>query len=276
MKQWLKGLTLLLLVLGISLAAGADAPRILRLATTTSTQNSGLLDYLLPGFEQRYGVKVQVIAVGTGKALKLGENGDADVLMVHAPAEEEKFMAAGFGVNRRPFMKNDFVIVGPAGDPAGLKKAGTLGKALAALKDNPKAMFISRGDNSGTYIKELELWKLASGKPPAARYLEIGQGMEEALRMADEKQSYTLADRGTYLALKSKLSLVIVFEGDPRLDNPYAMIAVNPARYPDVNYMDAMLLIAWLTSPEGQTKIAGFKVQGQILFHPTAIPEAEK
>ncbi len=264
--------------LGMAFAvhAATKGKRVLKMATTTSTYNSGLLDYLLPVFEKKYGIEVRVIAVGTGKALKLAENGDVDVVMVHAPEAELKFVDAGFGVNRRPFMKNDFVIVGPPGDPAGLKGAGSLQAALRKLKDSPDAVFISRGDDSGTNKKELQLWPLAGGKPPAERYLEIGQGMEDALRMATEKKAYTLSDRGTYLALKKTLDLDIVCEHDPALDNPYAMIATNPARYPDVNYLDAMLLIGWLTSPEGQAKIGSFKAEGQVLFHPTAIPAEEK
>jgi tungstate transport system substrate-binding protein len=254
-----------------ALGAGAE-PRQLKLATTTSAQATGLLDHLLPAFEKKYAVEVQVIAVGAGKALKLGENGDVDVLMVHAPKEEEKFVAAGFGVNRRPFMKNDFVIVGPVDDPAGVKKAKALAEAMKILKDNGKAVFISRGDNSGTHIKELELWALAGGQPPVERYLEIGQGMEEALRMASEKKAYTLSDRGAWLALRKKLALAIVFEKDPALDNQYSMIAVNPQRWPEVNFKDAMALIDWLTSAEGQAMIAAFKVDGEQLFYPNAVP----
>ncbi|HUT56062.1 MAG TPA: substrate-binding domain-containing protein [bacterium] len=264
------------LFMAFALHAAAKGKRVLKMATTTSTQSSGLLDYLLPVFEKEYGIEVQVIAVGTGKALKLAENGDVDVVMVHAPEAEMKFVDAGFGVNRRPFMKNDFVIVGPPSDPAGIKSAASLKDALGLLTDNKNAVFISRGDDSGTNKKELQLWPLVNGKPAADRYLEIGQGMEEALRMAHEKKAYTLSDRGTYLALKKTLDLDIVCENDPALDNPYAMIATNPARYPDANYMDAMLLIAWLTSPEGQARIGSFQAEGQVLFHPAAIPAMEK
>jgi len=250
--------------------AGGDEKRALRLATTTSTENSGLLKSILPGFEKRFGIEVHVIAVGTGRALKLGANGDVDLVMVHAPAAELAFVEAGHGVNRRPFMKNDFVIAGPADDPAGLKGKKTIAGALARLTRDPKAVFISRGDDSGTHKKELSLWKAAGLGMPSARYLEIGQGMEAALRMADEKRAYTLADRGTYLALKDSLDLIVVFEKDQSLDNPYAVIAVNPARYPDASYIEAMILIAWLTSPEGQKLIGEFKVHGEVLFYPTA------
>jgi tungstate transport system substrate-binding protein len=267
-----KLVTAMVVLMVFGLAVRAEGPRTLKLATTTSTENSGLLGFLLPVFESRYNLKVNVIAVGTGQALKLAENGDVDLVMVHAPSAEQKFVDAGFGVNRRPFMKNDFILVGPAEDPAGIKSAADLEQALAKLVADPKAVFISRGDESGTHIKEQFLWSETKLAMPGDRYLSIGQGMEAALRMADEKRAYTLADRGTYLALKDKLKLAVVAEKDPRLDNPYAVIAVNPARFPDNNYMDAMLLIAWLTSPEGQQKIAAYQVGGEVLFFPTAVP----
>lgn len=270
---------IILLVAALGLVANGPShadpkTRTLRLATTTSTENSGLLDYLLPAFEKQFGVEVHVIAVGTGKALKHGRNGDVDLVMVHAPEAEIKFVEAGYGVNRRYFMKNDFVLVGPPDDPAGLKGAKTLKQALERLKASD-AVFISRADDSGTHKKEMTLWPPVSGPPPGDRYLEIGQGMEAALRMAHEKRAYTLSDRGTYLALKDTLDLGVVFEGDPVLDNPYSAIAINPARYPDANYMDAMLLIAWLTSPRGQEMIGSFRTHGEVLFHPTAVPKAE-
>jgi tungstate transport system substrate-binding protein len=265
---------LILLVMAFTSVSYSEDTRVLRLATTTSTENSGLLDHLLPDFEKKYGIKVHVIAVGTGKALKLSENGDVDLVMVHAPEAELKFVEAGYGVNRRPFMKNDFVILGPPADPAKLKGAGDLKAALDLLGTSEAAVFVSRGDDSGTHKKELLLWPGAGGPPPASRYLEIGQGMEAALRMADEKRAYTLCDRGTYLALGKTLNLVVVFEGSEKLDNPYSVIATNPALFPDANYMDAMLMIAWLTCPEGQAKIGGFEVDGQALFHPAAVPSA--
>ncbi len=270
MKNKSLKLCVLLLLVAVPAAIGparAGGERVLRLATTTSTMNSGLLDYLLPGFEKKFGVKVHVIAVGTGKALRLAENGDVALVMVHAPAAELRFVKAGYGVDRRPFMKNDFVIVGPPGDPAGLKKAESLEKALEALRKSRKAVFISRGDDSGTHKKERFLW---AGKPPRANYLEIGQSMEAALRMAHEKGAYTLADRGTFLALGKTLDLVVLFEGSPELDNPYAVIATNPARWPKVNRGDARLLMDWLVSPEAQERIGAFKVAGKVLFHPTA------
>jgi len=259
----------------LALAPGslsAEGPKI-RLATTTSTDNSGLLEYLLPRFEQETGIHVDVIPVGTGKALKLAERGDVDVVMVHAPESERAFVTAGWGVNRRSVMKNDFLIVGPPNDPADVKKGKSFAEALKRIK-GPGGQFISRGDLSGTHKKELSLWPFVSGPPPRSQYLETGQGMEATLRIAHEKGGYTLTDRGTWLAVGQPLILVPVFEGDLLLENPYSIIAVNPARHPLARYRDAMSLIAWLTSPEGQARIGSFRKQGEVLFHPTAVPEA--
>lgn len=241
----------------------------LRLATTTSTENSGLLAYILPDFEKKNNIKIDVIAVGSGKAMKLGENGDVDVLLVHSPEDEQKFMDAGFGVNRRPVMVNDFVLVGPADDPAGVKKSKNLSEALNKIKTG-QVYFLSRGDNSGTNAKELLLWKSVGGAPDAKYYLEVGQGMEATLQMTKEKAGYTLSDRGTYLAVGKKMGLAVVFEGDPILNNPYSVIAVNPARYAAVKYNEAMKFIEWITSPETQKLIESFKVEGESLFHPAA------
>jgi tungstate transport system substrate-binding protein len=242
----------------------------IRLATTTSTENSGLLRVLLPAFERDTGYKVHVIAVGTGKALRMGQDGDVDVVMVHARADENKFVAAGYGVNRRDLMYNDFIIVGPKNDPAEVRSLNDTAKALAKVAER-RAVFISRGDDSGTHKKELELWTAARVKPSGVWYRAIGQGMEQALQMAGEVQGYTLADRGTWLALRRKLDLAIVSEGDERLFNPYGIIAVNPARYSDVNYRGAMALIDWLTGARGQQTIASFKVDDEALFVPTAV-----
>ncbi len=254
------------------LLLSGSAVTVLKLATTTSTDNSGLLDYILPGFEKKTGIRVDVIAVGTGKALKLAENGDVDVVLVHAPEAELAFVNTGYGVNRRAVMQNDFVIAGPPEDPAGLKECTGLAQAMKTLSADEKAVFVSRGDDSGTHKKELFLWDRSGVKPAGSRYLEIGQGMEMALRVADEKRAYTLSDRGTYLALKDKLNLAVVFEGAEELLNPYSVLAVNPARYPGINYMEAMTFIAWLTSPEGQALIGSYTRHGEILFHPTAVP----
>jgi tungstate transport system substrate-binding protein len=258
-----------LLILYVSVPAVAQ-PHI-RLATTTSTDNSGLLSVLLPPFEQKYNVKIDVIAVGSGKALKLGENGDVDVVLVHARNAEDEFIEKGFGVNRRDVMYNDFVIVGPKDDPAGIKEKATAAEALSAIAET-KAPFISRGDNSGTHQKEKDLWKSAGIQPEGAWYMEAGQGMGAILTIADEKNAYTLTDRGTLLAYTDKLDLVVLFEGDPELFNPYGIIAVNPAVHPYVDYMGAMMLIAWITSPEGQKIIGSFKVNNQPLFIPLAVP----
>lgn len=245
------------------------------LSTTTSTENSGLLDVLLPPFEKMFNVKVQVIPVGTGKALKLAENGDVDVTLVHARPLEDKFVAEGYGVNRRDVMYNDFVIIGPESDPARVKSAKTADEAFNLIARN-RATFISRADRSGTHLKELTIWEKAGLKPSGKWYLEAGKGMGEALTMANEKRAYTIADRGTYLAFMGgrKISLPVIFEGDPILFNPYGIITVNPAKYPHVNYIKAMALIGWVTSRRGQKIIKEFGKDrfGQPLFIPLAVP----
>jgi tungstate transport system substrate-binding protein len=251
--------------------APAGAQEHLRLSTTTSTDNSGLLGVILPPFERRFHLKVDVIAVGSGKALKLAENGDVDVVLSHAPELEEAFVKAGFGVNRRAVMYNDFVIVGPPNDPAGLRGAAAAVEAFKKLAAAP-ATFISRGDESGTHQKEKELWKTAGVTTSPPWYVSAGQGMGEVLLMANERQAYTVADRGTYLAYKKRDDLAIVLQGDPILFNPYTIMATNPARYPKLKYIEAMELIAWLTSPEAQKLIGSFKQEGEVLFHPTAVP----
>jgi len=246
------------------------SPVRLKLATTTSTDNSGLLGVLLPSFEEEFGIKVDVIAVGTGKALALGENGDVDVVLVHARAAEDKFIEEGYGVNRRDVMFNDFIILGPLDDSAEIKGGSNVTLALTKIADR-KAYFISRGDNSGTHKKEKILWQNAKIYPEGKWYMEIGQGMGAALQVAYEKQAYVLCDRGTFLAYKNKIDLVILSEGDALLFNPYGIMAVNPARYPQVKYIEAMQLIAWITSVEGQKMIGEYKKEGEILFHPMAI-----
>jgi tungstate transport system substrate-binding protein len=245
--------------------------KILRLATTTSTDNSGLLKALLPAFEQAFGYKVQVIAVGTGKALRMGQDGDVDVVLVHAPPAEEKFMAGDHGVNRRYVMYNDYLIVGPKNDPAGIRGTQDAKAALEKIATT-RSVFVSRGDDSGTHKKEKALWQEAGVKPEGNWYRAAGQGMGKVLLMSDELQGYTLVDRGTWLAMHNKVGLEIVLQGDKRLFNPYHIIAVNPAHYPDVNYTGAMALISWITSVEGQRLVARFRVNGQELFVPTAIP----
>ncbi|MBI4964749.1 MAG: extracellular solute-binding protein [Desulfomonile tiedjei] len=241
----------------------------LRMSTTTSTEDSGLLTVLLPPFEKAAGVKVDVISVGTGKALKLGENGDVDVVLVHARAAEDKFVAEGYGVDRRDVMYNDFVVVGPKDDPAGVKKAKTAVEAFKMLAEG-KAPFISRGDDSGTHKMEQSLWKKAGVVPKGSWYVEAGQGMGAVLQMAFDKKGYTLADRGSFIAQEGKLDLAIVFEGDKDIFNPYGIIAVNPKKHPKTQYDLAMKFIDYVTGPEGQKVIADFKLNGKQLFFPSA------
>jgi tungstate transport system substrate-binding protein len=245
----------------------------LRLATTTSTDNSGLLGVLLPPFEKSTGIKVQVIAVGTGKALRLAREGDVDVVLVHARQAEDALVNDGYGVNRRDVMYNDFVIVGPENDPAGIRG---MSDAVAALGNIPASgsIFVSRGDDSGTNKKELQLWEAAKITPKGDWYREAGQGMGKVLQMAAELGAYTLTDRGTWLAMQNKLPLKVLVSGDSRLFNPYGVIAVNPDRYRDINYRGAMRLIAWLTSVEGQKIIEDFKINDEPLFIPTAVRPA--
>lgn len=241
----------------------------LRMSTTTSTEQSGLLTPLLPPFEKANNVKIDVIAVGTGKALKLGENGDVDVVFVHARPAEDKFVAEGFGVDRRDVMYNDFIIVGPKEDPAGLKGSKSAVEAFKKLAEG-KADFISRGDDSGTDQKEKEVWKASGITPQGKWYVEAGQGMGPVIQMAFDKKGYTLADRGTFLAYEGKLDLVILFEGDKILFNPYGIIAVNPQKHPGVKYELAKKFIDYVTGPEGQKIIGDFKINGKQLFFPDA------
>lgn len=255
-----------ILTITLTLCSAAGAEERLRMSTTTSTENSGLLKVLLPPFEEKCGCKVDVIAVGTGKALKLGEAGDVDVVLVHARKAEDKFVADGFGVNRKDVMYNDFVLLGPAADPAGVKGAKSAAEALAKIAEK-KAPFISRGDESGTHQKEKELWQAAGVKPAGAWYVEAGQGMGEVIVMATQKQGYTLADRGTYNAFKKdKTDLKIVFAGEKGLFNPYGVIAVNPQKFPHVKYDLALKFIDYITGPEGQKIIADYKVDGEPIF----------
>lgn len=252
--------------------APAHAAGKLILATTTSTQDSGLLDYLLPMFEQESGLKVEVIAVGTGQALKLGEDGNADVLLVHARAKEDEFMKAGHGSRREDVMYNDFVIVGPENDPAGIKGLTTAVEAFKKIAET-KSPFISRGDQSGTHTKELGIWKKAAIEPAGEWYISAGQGMGEVLTMAEEQQAYTLSDRATYLArTKTGLKLAVLMEGDKDLLNPYGVIAVNPDKSPDIQKDSAAKFIDWIISVPVQEKIAEFGKAdfGQSLFVPSS------
>jgi len=245
------------------------------LATTTSVRDSGLYGVLLPKFEEETGVKVGVVAVGTGRALKLAENGDADLLLVHAPEREKTFVKKGFGVSRIALMHNYFIIAGPSEDPAGVLPSTSAANAFARIAESD-ALFVSRGDDSGTHIKELAIWKAAGIEPDQLSpkdYRQVGQGMGPTLKIADQLSSYVLCDKATYLSYRSKLTLRVLFEEDPLLQNPYSLIAVSPKRYPNVNHRDAARLIKWLTSARVQHIIANYKVKGEQLFWPDAHPE---
>jgi tungstate transport system substrate-binding protein len=262
-------LALLAIIGTVLVPLSAEGGR-LRLATTTSTQDSGLLPVLNPPFEKLTGLKVDVIAVGSGAAIKLGENGDVDVILVHDRKAEDRFVAQGFGVNRRDVMHNDFIIVGPAEDPAGIAKAKSAVEAFSRIAA-VSAAFVSRGDASGTNTKELDLWEKTGIRPGGVWYKEAGQGMGAVLIMTSNLNGYTLSDRATYIALKDKTVLKALYQGDPDLYNPYGVIAVNPQKHPGVSYIAAMRYIAWLTSVEGQNIIREYTLGGQVLFTPDAI-----
>ena len=241
-------------------------------ASTTSTQDSGLFEYLLPIFQQKTGIAVKVIAQGTGQALDTGRRGDADVVFVHAKSAEEKFLAEGQGVKRNPVMYNDFVLIGPKDDPAGIK-GNDIAAALKSIKEK-QAPFVSRGDRSGTHIAELALWNRDAGididKDKGGWYKSIGQGMGAALNMASASNAYVLSDRGTWLSFKNKGDLQILVEEDKRLFNQYGVILVNPEKHPTVKKDLGQEFIDWLLSPEGQKAIANYKINGEQLFYPNA------
>jgi tungstate transport system substrate-binding protein len=247
----------------------ALAQQVIRMSTTTSTENSGLLKWLLPEFEKKTSTRVDVISVGTGKALELGKNGDVDITLVHARALEDRFVAEGWGIDRRDVMYNDFIVAGPAADPAHVKGSKDVVDAFRKIASSG-AKFISRGDNSGTDVMEKNYWKAAGTRPAGASYVSAGLGMGEVLNMAAEMGAYTLTDRATYGAYKAKTGLAIVVEGDKRMFNPYGIILVNPARHKGINYKGARLLSDWITSPEGQARIAAFRPAGEQLFFPSA------
>lgn len=266
----MKSRILALLFAFAAFTLGAMNPAVARdikLATTTSTENSGLLKVLLPKFEAKCGCKVHVVAVGTGAAMKLGENGDADVVLVHARKAEDEFIAKGFGVNRRDVMYNDFILVGPKSDPAQVRGMKDVIAAMKKIKGS-SAAFISRGDDSGTNKMELGYWKAAGVDPKGASYFAIGQGMGQTLTVTAEKGGYTLTDRATYATYKDRTGLEVQVEGDAKMFNPYGVIAVNPKRFPGVNYAGAMEFVEWITSPEAQADIAAFKPTGAQLFFP--------
>lgn len=252
---------------------GSSEGQRLILATTTSTQDSGLLDYILPEFEKETGITVDVVAVGTGQALEMGKNGEADILLVHAKASEEEFVSEGHGLERRDVMYNDYILVGPKDDPAKLKEnyGNDIVGALKAIAEN-KATFVSRGDDSGTHKKELALWKETGITPEGDWYLEAGSGMGDVLAMANEELAYTISDRATYLSMKDTLDLEILVEGDENLFNQYGIIPVNPDKNDKINAEGAQKFMEWLLSDKTQELIGSFGVEefGQPLFTPNA------
>ena len=260
---------LLLAVLPFAESAMAGEPALVRMATTTSTENSGLFNVIQPVFEQALDIRVHVIAVGTGKALELGRRGDVDVVLVHARAAEEAFVAAGYGVARHEIMYNDFVIVGPEDDPAGVRGMHNAGKAFAKIAA-ATATFVSRGDDSGTHKKENAIWQQEKIQPQGEWYRQVGQGMGKTLQIAGEMSAYTLVDRGTWLAFRANMALQLLVADGEDLRNPYGIIAVNPERFPDVNHVAVQHLIDWFASPEAHALIAGYRVDGEPLFYPVA------
>ena len=301
MKAAIKAIVMAVCVIFLLCGVSVGEEKILKMSTTTSTENSGLLNVLLPEFKKDTGIDVKVFAKGTGAAIRDGIDGNVDVIFVHDKPREEKFVADGYGTKRYAVMHNDFVIIGPKKDPAGIKGMKDAAKAMAKIAQ-AKAGFVSRGDDSGTHAKEQELWK-ASGVPLEKKtmevvksgktsslsfeapkglgewYYSIGQGMGKTILFAEEKQAYTLADRGTYLEYKfgrkEGLDLEILCEGDEQLFNPYGVIPVNPKKYPHVKYDWAETFAKWLVSPKGQSLIANYKIQGRQAFFPDAIPGAK-
>ena len=263
-------LAIAIFLAGASVASAQE--RSIVVASTTSTQDSGLFGHILPLFKQKTGIEVKVVALGTGQALDTARRGDADVVFVHAKSAEEKFLAEGFGVKRFPVMYNDFVLIGPKGDPAGVKGTKDIAAALKAIKAKA-ILFISRGDRSGTHIAEINLWKGAGidiEKDSGPWYKSIGQGMGAALNTASASNSYVLTDRGTWISFKNKSDLVIAVEGDKRLFNQYGVMLVNPAKHAHVKKELGQQFIDWLVSPEGQKAIANYKISGEQLFYPNA------
>ncbi|MFD1910837.1 substrate-binding domain-containing protein [Halodurantibacterium flavum] len=255
--------------LTIVAALPAAAQDFITVASTTSTENSGLFAHILPIFQEETGIEVRVVAQGTGQALETARRGDADVVLVHARAQEEAFVAEGYGVQRFDVMYNDFVIVGPAEDPADLRDAADAAAAMAAIA-GAGASFASRGDDSGTHAAEQTLWAAAGVEPTGRWYLSTGSGMGATLNTAAQLPAYALTDRGTWLSFENRGDLEIVFEGDPVLFNPYGVILVNPERHPHVKADQGQAFIDWLVSPEGQAAIASFTVGGEQLFFPSA------
>ncbi|MBU1198788.1 MAG: substrate-binding domain-containing protein [Nanoarchaeota archaeon] len=268
MQKTRKLILIIIVVILMFLIQGCQQKsKMLILATTTSTYDSGLLDYLLPDFERKYNTKVKIISVGTGQALKNAENGDVDIILVHIPALEKRFVEQGHGINRKCVMYNDFIILGPEEDPASIKgkDVETALQTIASMQKD----FVSRGDDSGTHKKEKELWSSLDLEPGGELwYFEVGLGMGDTLRIVNEKQAYTLSDRGTYISQKHKLQLTPLVEDDKMLINPYGIITVNPKKYPDINVKGAEEFTTWIMSEETQKAINEFQKEGEVLFKP--------
>lgn len=258
--------------------AGAEEGKTLIVASTTSTENSGLFDHILPRFRAKTGIVVKPVAVGTGQAIRLAKRGDADVLFVHDRASEDAFVAEGYGVERYDVMYNDFVIVGPSGDPAGVGDLDDVAEAMRRIAE-AKAPFASRGDDSGTHKAELRLWREAGVDPrpdSGTWYRETGSGQGATLNVASGMNAYMLSDRGTWLAFKNRGDLLLLVEGDPRLRNVYGLIRVDPARHPHVKAVEGQAFIDWLISGEGQAAIGSLEVNGEALFTPNARPTSDR
>ena len=264
---------LLILILMLTLLAAAtpaqEEEKFLVLASTTSTDNSGLFGHIIPMFRDDTGIDIRVVAVGTGQAFKIARNGDADSLLVHDTAGEEKMVAEGYATERRDVMYNDFVVIGPAGDPAGIKSAETAAEAFKMIADK-EAVFASRGDDSGTHRAEKRIWESAGGLPRASWYRELGSGMGATLNSAAAMDAYVLADRGTWISFANRQNLEVLFEGDPVLFNQYGSVLLSAERLPHLKHDLAKTWHEWLLSPEGQAAIADFKLSGQQLFFPNA------
>lgn len=270
LRRTLLGLALATFASGAALAQNAE--RFIVVSSTTSTTDSGLFNFILPLFKAKTGIDVRVVSQGTGQALDTGRRGDADVVFVHAKPQEEKFVTEGFGVERKPVMYNDFVLIGPKSDPAGIKGSKDITAALKAVQAK-QAPFVSRGDKSGTHAAELSLWKAAGIEIDQAKgpwYRDIGQGMGAALNTASALNGYVLSDRATWLNFKNRGDLEIIVEGDKRLFNQYGVILVNPAKHAHVKAKDGQAFIDWIISPEGQKAIGDYKINGEVLFFPNA------